>query len=110
MSGFMMITTDIGTDVPRLASDLREVPQVVRVDRVTGPYDLICTLEADGVLELEKAAAWQARPLQGIAKTSMHIPHPYVGPSPRWEHEARGGASSFWRRVCGAVRPERGDH
>jgi DNA-binding Lrp family transcriptional regulator len=76
MRGFMMISTDAGADVPRLAAGLRAVPEVVRVGRVTGPFDLFCTVEADDLLELEKAAAWRIRSLDGIARTSMHIAHP----------------------------------
>ena len=73
---FITISTNIGTDVPRLASGLRAVPEVVRVDRVTGPYDLICTLEAEDILDLEKVAARQIRSLGSIATTSMHVALP----------------------------------
>lgn len=56
-----------GNDV---VAALREMPQTIQVDRVTGPYDVICILELDSMDDLGPTVRDGIHSIDGISKTT----------------------------------------
>lgn len=56
-----------GNDV---VAALRAMPQTIQVDRVTGPYDVICILELESLDDLGSAVRDGIHSIDGIARTT----------------------------------------
>jgi DNA-binding Lrp family transcriptional regulator len=52
-----------------VAGNIREIAGVVRVDAVTGPYDVVVLTEARSVDELGKMIVSRVQLVQGITRT-----------------------------------------
>ncbi len=63
-----------------IVAALRAMPRTVQVDRVTGPYDVICILELDSLDDLGPAVRDEIHPIEGIARTtSCAVARPVSG-------------------------------
>ena len=60
-------TAGKGNDI---VAALRALPQTVLVDRVTGPYDVICILELDSLDDLGSAVRDGIHSIDGILRTT----------------------------------------
>ncbi|WP_320065165.1 Lrp/AsnC ligand binding domain-containing protein [Micromonospora sp. RTGN7] len=68
VQAYILIQTEVGRarDVADLITDL---PGVVRVDAVTGPYDVVVLTEANTVDELGKLIVSNVQMVPGITRT-----------------------------------------
>jgi DNA-binding Lrp family transcriptional regulator len=68
VQAYILIQTEVGRarDVAGLIADL---PGVVRVDAVTGPYDVVVLTEANTVDELGKLIVSNVQLVPGITRT-----------------------------------------
>ncbi|KIR65506.1 Lrp/AsnC ligand binding domain-containing protein [Micromonospora harpali] len=68
VQAYILIQTEVGRarDVAGLIGDL---PGVVRVDAVTGPYDVVVLTEANTVDELGKLIVSNVQMVPGITRT-----------------------------------------
>ncbi len=60
-------TAGEGNDI---VNALRAMPRTVQVDRVTGPYDVICILELDSLDDLGTAVREGIHSIDGIVRTT----------------------------------------
>ncbi len=49
---------------------LQDLPQTVQVDRVTGPYDVICILEMESLDDLGSTVRDEIHSIEGISRTT----------------------------------------
>jgi DNA-binding Lrp family transcriptional regulator len=68
VQAYILIQTEVGRarDVAGLIAD---IPGVVRVDAVTGPYDVVVLTEANTVDELGKLIVSRVQMVPGITRT-----------------------------------------
>ena len=64
---FIEATAGKGNDI---VAALRAMPHTVQVDRVTGPYDVICILEFDSLDDLGPTVRDEIHSIEGIARTT----------------------------------------
>ena len=68
VQAYILIQTEVGK-ARDVAIAIREVPGVVRVDAVVGPYDVIVLAESRGVDELGKMIVSKVQLVPGITRT-----------------------------------------
>lgn len=68
VQAYILIQTEVGK-AREVATAIREVPGVVRVDAVTGPYDVVVLAEARSVDELGKMIVSRVQLVQSITRT-----------------------------------------
>jgi DNA-binding Lrp family transcriptional regulator len=68
VQAYILIQTEVGK-AREVAGAIREIPGVVRVDAVTGPYDVVVLTEARSVDELGKMIVSRVQLVQGITRT-----------------------------------------
>ena len=68
VQAYILIQTEVGR-AGDVAAAIRDITGVVRVDAVTGPYDVIVLTEANGVDELGKMVVSQVQLVPGITRT-----------------------------------------
>ena len=69
---YLLIETQAGESNAVLES-LSLLPQTVQVDRVTGPYDLICIVEAGNLDEVGEIVREKIHTTPGISRTMSCI-------------------------------------
>ncbi len=65
---FVLIETSVGK-TKQVVQALTGMSQVVRVDAVTGPYDIIAVIEADSLEGIGEAVTSQVHTVSGIVRT-----------------------------------------
>lgn len=65
---FVLIETDVGKTRDVVAA-LRRVDGITSVDMVTGPYDIIITVESDDVTSMADLVTDHVHAIGGIART-----------------------------------------
>ena len=65
---FVLIETVVGR-TKEVDAGLRQVAGVISVDTVTGPYDVIATLEAETLNEIGDIVTDKIHPIAGISRT-----------------------------------------
>jgi DNA-binding Lrp family transcriptional regulator len=68
VQAYILIQTEVGR-ARDVATAIREISGVVRVDAVTGPYDVVVLTEARGVDELGKMIVSKVQLVPGITRT-----------------------------------------
>jgi DNA-binding Lrp family transcriptional regulator len=68
LQAYILIQTEVGK-ARDVAAAISEIDGVVRVDPVTGPYDVIVLSEARNVDELGKLIVSQVQLVSGITRT-----------------------------------------
>ena len=68
VQAYILIQTEVGR-ARDVAAQIGEIPGVVRVDAVTGPYDVIVLTEARSVDELGKMIVGKVQSVPGITRT-----------------------------------------
>ncbi len=75
---YVLIEATAGKGNDILAA-LQDLPQTVQVDRVTGPYDVICILEMESLDDLASTVRDEIHSIEGISRTtSCAIARPKV--------------------------------
>ncbi|MBI4220662.1 MAG: Lrp/AsnC ligand binding domain-containing protein [Chloroflexi bacterium] len=65
---YILIEASVGKG-NSILTGLRKVPGVVRADRVTGPYDVVCVLEVDDLDKLGNLVRDKIHTIDGIIRT-----------------------------------------
>ena len=68
VQAYILIQTEVGK-ARDVATEIRDVTGVVRVDAVTGPYDVVVLAEARSVDELGKMIVSKVQLVTGITRT-----------------------------------------
>jgi DNA-binding Lrp family transcriptional regulator len=68
VQAYILIQTEVGR-ARDVATAIAEIPGVVRVDAVTGPYDVVVLTEAHSVDELGKMIVSKVQTVLGITRT-----------------------------------------
>ena len=68
VQAYILIQTEVGK-ARDVAAAIRDIAGVVRVDAVTGPYDVIVLTEARSVDELGKMIVGKVQGVVGITRT-----------------------------------------
>ena len=68
VTAFVLVETGVGTG-PKVVGSLKALPEVRMVDRVTGPYDVIATVELVDLQALGTFLNDRVRMLPGVQKT-----------------------------------------
>jgi DNA-binding Lrp family transcriptional regulator len=68
VQAYILIQTEVGR-ARDVAGAIRDITGVVRVDAVTGPYDVVVLAEAAGVDELGKMIVSRIQLVPGITRT-----------------------------------------
>ena len=65
---YLLIETQAGTS-DSVLEGLKSLEQTVQVDRVTGPFDIICVIETASLDELGEIVREQVHAMQGVTRT-----------------------------------------
>ena len=65
---YVLIETVAGRN-PEVVSALRQLPQLSRVDVVTGPYDIIGVIEANSLAEIGAVVTSRMQLIPGVTRT-----------------------------------------
>ncbi len=65
---YILIETSVGSTA-KVAQELKQVEQMVAVDMVTGPFDIIAVVEADNLMDIGGIVSTQMHKVNGIVKT-----------------------------------------
>ncbi len=65
---FVLIETAVGR-TKEVTTALKKLEGVKSVDPVTGPYDVIAVVEADGLTKIGDLVTNKIHPIQGISRT-----------------------------------------
>ena len=63
-----MIETSVGS-TSHVADELRKIDQMMAVDMVTGPFDIIAVVEADNLVDIGGIVSTKMHQVGGIVKT-----------------------------------------
>ena len=65
---YILIETSVGSTA-HVAEELRKINQMIAVDMVTGPFDIIAVVEADNLVDIGGIVSTQMHQVGGIVKT-----------------------------------------
>jgi len=68
VQAYILIQTEVGK-ARDVAAAIKDIPGVVRIDAVTGPYDVVGLAEAHSVDELGKMIVSKLQVVPGITRT-----------------------------------------
>lgn len=68
VQAYVLIQTEVGKSSP-VAAGIRDIDGVVTADEVTGPYDIIATLQAENVADLGALVLARVQEVDGITRT-----------------------------------------
>ena len=68
LTAYILIETVVGTG-SKVADSLRGVREVLEVDRVTGPYDVIARVETEDIVALSVLLHDKVQRMTGVTKT-----------------------------------------
>lgn len=75
IKAYVLIVTDPGA-TRRVAEALREVPNIVEIHEVMGPYDIVVELETDSLTDVPPILSDRIRTLEGIQSTTSLVAFP----------------------------------
>ena len=65
---YILIETAVGS-TSHVADELRKIDQMIAVDMVTGPFDIIAVVEADNLVDIGGIVSTKMHRVGGIVKT-----------------------------------------
>ncbi|WP_100446712.1 Lrp/AsnC ligand binding domain-containing protein [Glycomyces xiaoerkulensis] len=68
VQAYILVQTEVGT-AQEVSGSVSEIEGVVRVDAVTGPYDVVVLTEADTVDDLGEFVVSRVQRVAGITRT-----------------------------------------
>ena len=69
---FVLIETVVGKD-KEVATELRHLEEVKSVDTVTGPYDVIATIEVQTLDDIDELVTAKIQPIPSIDRTLVCV-------------------------------------
>ena len=72
---YVLVETAVGR-ASGIAATLRGVPDLVSVDSVTGPYDIIIVLEAESSAEVAELVTEHVHTIAGVLRTVVCLASP----------------------------------
>ncbi len=72
VKGYVFISTEIGK-VKKVIKDLNNIDEVIEVDAVTGPYDVIVKLECEKLSDLTKDLIDNIHSIEGVIDTTTSL-------------------------------------
>ncbi len=68
LTAYILIETVVGTG-SKVADSLKGIREVLEVDRVTGPYDVIARVETEDIVALSVILHDRVQKMSGVSKT-----------------------------------------
>ncbi|MXX93057.1 MAG: Lrp/AsnC family transcriptional regulator [Chloroflexi bacterium] len=65
---YILIETSVGSTA-NVATELKKIDQMIAVDMVTGPFDIIAVVEADNLVDIGGIVSTKMHQVGGIVKT-----------------------------------------
>ena len=65
---YILIETSVGSTA-NVATELKKIDQMIAVDMVTGPFDIIAVVEADNLVDIGGIVSTKMQQVGGIVKT-----------------------------------------
>ena len=65
---YILIKSDLGAE-QKVIEDLQKIPQVMKIDRTFGDYDLVVKLEAEHVEKIREIISWNVKKVEKIRST-----------------------------------------
>ena len=65
---YILIETSVGSTA-QVATELKKIDQMIAVDMVTGPFDIIAVVEADNLVDIGGIVSTKMHQVGGIVKT-----------------------------------------
>ncbi len=65
---YILIETSVGSTA-HVATELKKIDQMMAVDMVTGPFDIIAVVEADNLVDIGGIVSTKMHQVGGIVKT-----------------------------------------
>ena len=65
---YILIETSVG-NTAHVADELQKIEQMIAVDMVTGPWDIIAVVEADNLVDIGGIVSTKMHKVGGIVKT-----------------------------------------
>ena len=65
---YILIETSVGSTA-NVATELKKIDQMMAVDMVTGPFDIIAVVEADNLVDIGGIVSTKMHQVGGIVKT-----------------------------------------
>lgn len=65
---YILIKSDLGTE-QKVIEDLQKIPQIMKIDRTFGDYDLVVKLEAEHVEKIREIISWNVKKIEKVRST-----------------------------------------
>ena len=65
---YILIKSDLGAE-QKVIEDLQKIPQIMKIDRTFGDYDLVVKLEAEHVEKIREIISWNVKKVEKIRST-----------------------------------------
>ncbi len=65
---YILIETSVGSTA-QVSKELKDIDQMIAVDMVTGPFDIIAVVEADNLMDIGGIVSTKMHKVSGIVKT-----------------------------------------
>lgn len=65
---YILIKSDLGAE-QKVIEDLQKIPQIVKIDRTFGDYDLVVKLEAEHVEKIREIISWNVKKIEKVRST-----------------------------------------
>jgi len=65
---YILIKSDLGAE-QKVIEELQKLPQVIRIDRTFGDYDLVVKVEAEHVEKIREVISWEVKKIEKIRGT-----------------------------------------
>ena len=75
IKAYVLIVTDPGA-TRRVVQKLADIPDIVELHEVMGPYDIVAELEADGLTDVPPILSDRIRTIEGIQSTTSLVAFP----------------------------------
>ena len=75
IKAYVLIVTDPG-QTKRVNEKLRDIPKVVEIHEVMGPYDIVVEIEVDSLQEIPSILGERIRVIDGIQSTTSLVTLP----------------------------------
>lgn len=80
VKAYVLIVTD-PVKTRDVYAQLQQIPELVELHEVMGPYDIVCEIEADDLTDIPPILGERIRRIQGIESTTSLVTFPSSGAS-----------------------------
>jgi DNA-binding Lrp family transcriptional regulator len=75
VKAYVLIVTD-PVQTKEVFAQIQQIPQVVELHEVMGPYDIVCEIEADDLTEIPPILGERIRRIVGVESTTSLVSFP----------------------------------